>query len=308
MLPNLTSWGGNVIQGADGQFHIYVSAMANHCLLNRWGSNSRIDHGVSSNITGPYVFRDVAVDVWSHNSAPIKLPDGTYAIVHIGSGEGGHPANCTQEQYFGAPITRSDAGSSIHVSPSLNGPWQPLVPNTLPGCNNPAPWVAPNGTIYILCGSSLLRSETIQGPWVQASSVNIDHSKGSVPGNYEDPFFYTDQRGFHVIFHVYNTNEDKYECVNSTVSAHAYSVDGFKWYSHSTQPYTTQVELTTGTTITVSTRERPKLFFNSAGQMTHLVNGVCSAIACPPPGGPSTGCVDCKYNSWDYTLIQPLAV
>jgi hypothetical protein len=41
-------------------------------------------------------------------------------------------------------------------------------------------------------------------------------------------------------------------------------------------------------------------------QMTHLFNGVCSAANCP--NGPSTGCVDCKYANWDYTLIQPLAI
>lgn len=128
-------------------------------------------------------------------------------------------------------------------------------------------------------------------------------------GNYEDPFLYTDARGnFHLLYHVYNTNENKYECKNSTVSAHAFSVDGFTWNISATQPYTTQVELTTGETITVATRERPKLWFDSNGQMTHLFNGVSSATACPPPNGPRTGCVDCKYNSWDYTLVQPLAV
>ena len=41
-----------------------------------------------------------------------------------------------------------------------------------------------------------------------------------------------------------------------------------------------------------------------AGRKTHLLNGVCSAPACPD--GPATGCVDCKYANWDYTLVQPL--
>ena len=75
-------------------------------------------------------------------------------------------------------------------------------------------------------------------------------------------------------------------------------------------PYGTQVELNIQgpkpETITVATRERPKLFFDETGQMTHLFNGVCSAENCP--NGPPTGCVDCKYGNWDYTLIQPLQV
>ena len=65
-----------------------------------------------------------------------------------------------------------------------------------------------------------------------------------------------------------------------------------------------QVALTSGETITVATRERPKLVVDAAGRKTHLVNGVCSAPACPD--GPPTGCVDCKYANWDYTLVQPL--
>lgn len=69
--------GGNAI--FDGkQYHIYVSAMANHCPLSTWGRNSRIDHGVSDTITGPYTLKDVAIPTWSHNSAPIALKDGTY--------------------------------------------------------------------------------------------------------------------------------------------------------------------------------------------------------------------------------------
>jgi hypothetical protein len=108
---------------------------------------------------------------------------------------------------------------------------------------------------------------------------------------------------------VYNTHENPphgHECVNSTVSAHQYSVDGYTWGSSLVSPYGTQVELSTGETITVATRERPKLFFDKTGQMTHLFNGVCSAPNCP--NGPSTGCVDCKYANWDYTLVQPLDI
>ena len=94
--------------------------------------------------------------------------------------------------------------------------------------------------------------------------------------------------------------------VASTVSAHAFSLDGFAWRVSSVPPYGTQVELTSGVTVTVATRERPKPFFDAAtGVMTHLINGVCAAPNCTDS---RTGCVDCKYNHWDYTLVQPLVV
>merc|ERR1712151_413130 len=150
------------------------------------------------------------------------------------------------------------------------------------------------------------RAENISGPWTTVAAFS--HS-GGPPGNYEDPFLYSTSRGWHLIYHVYNTKEHPphgHECADSRVSAHVFSVDGFTWHTSPTQPYGTQVELSTGKTVTVATRERPKIWFNAAGQMTHLLNGVCGASACP--NGPATGCVDCKYANWDYTLVQPLQV
>lgn len=40
---------------------------------------------------------------------------------------------------------------------------------------------------------------------------------------------------------------------------------------------------------------------------SHLVTAVCSAPACPWPSPPPAGCVDCKYQAHDYTLVTPLA-
>jgi hypothetical protein len=88
------------------------------------------------------------------------------------------------------------------------------------------------------------------------------------------------------------------------VSAHSFSKDGIQWTMSKTAPYGTNVPLKTGTSVTVATRERPKPFFQN-GLMTHLINGVCGASNCTDS---KTGCVDCKYNHWDYTLVQPLDV
>lgn len=325
MAPNLTTWGGNVLRDAStGKHHIYVSAMTNGCPLSTWTQNSRIDHAVSDTIEGPYEFVDVAVPTWSHNAAPIALKDGTFAIVHIGTGEGPPSGgkNCTEPStgvslmaeplltMSAASLERAAAadarsgGSTIHVAESLDGPWAPLTPNTLGACNNPAPWVHPNGTLFIVCGLEMKRAESISGPWTTVSSFTHE---GGPDGNYEDPFLYTDARGFHLIYHVYNTHENPphgHECVNSTVAAHSFSEDGYTWHMSAVPPYGTQVARTDGSVFTVATRERPKIVFDEAGRKTHLVNGVCSAAACPD--GPPTGCVDCKYDNWDYTLLQPL--
>ena len=83
-------------------------------------------------------------------------------------------------------------------------------------------------------------------------------------------------------------------------------VDGYTWHAGAKQPYTTLVETTIGQII-VSTRERPKLLFDKAGQMTHLINGVSGAAQCEF-GGPPSACTNCKLRFWDYTLIAPLDI
>jgi hypothetical protein len=139
--------------------------MTNGCPLQNWGSNSRVDHAASESPTGPFKFVDVAIPTFASNPAPLVLPDGRYAIFHIGTGEGAPDGgkNCTPGTSHGnaasmnglgntnrstfharqieASLSRApQAGSTIHISSSLSGPWAPLLPNTLGGCNNPAPW------------------------------------------------------------------------------------------------------------------------------------------------------------------------
>ena len=66
-------------------------------------------------------------------------------------------------------------------------------------------------------------------------------------------------------------------------------------------PYGNVVDLKGGSQQLLTTRERPKMLFNSAGEPTHLFNGVCPSpgnfttpFSCPTV---STGCVDCKVRS-----------
>lgn len=284
MTPNLTSWGGNVIY-FDGLYHLYVAEMVNDCPLSEWGLNSQVSHAVSSKPTGPYAFKDVAVPVWAHNpQALLSSKDGKplFVIFHIGSGTTTKaPKNCTH--YGWQPQKPADpAGSTLHVATSPDGPWQPVTPSP-PSCNNPAPLQHPNGTWYLLCGSKLLfRAPALTGPWTQVAKV----PHGGVPGTYEDAFIFIDKRGhWHALFHVYNATTPCGACDGSMVSAHDYSEDGITWTASSVQPFSNQYTLTTGGTVTLSTRERPKLLFAADGTPTHLINGVCHAVTCPPTPG-----------------------
>jgi hypothetical protein len=313
VAPNISSWGGGVI--FDGtKHHLFVSRMSNNCLLRSYQNNSRIDHAVSTTgAAGPFEFHDVAVPTFAHNAAPVTLKDGSYAIYHVGSGEGAPDGgnNCTVPDFgynrvLGFSKTRH-ISFGIHVSKSLDGPWTPLK-STIGACNNPAPWVHKNGSIFVNCGGRLMRAENPAGPYAIVSSMGPDRSVGP-RGNYEDPQIYMDQREhFHCLYHVFRYNTNSSYCGNETVSAHQFSEDGFTWFMSRTQPYNNHIETTNGETVIVATRERPKPFFAN-GVMTHLASAVCGSSNCTRCVGPcGPGCADCKYNSWDYTLVQPLDV
>jgi hypothetical protein len=217
------------------------------------------------------MFRDVAIPTFSHNPAPVVLPDGTYAIYHVGKGTGAPDGgmNCTNttadvgeglgsqprfphtiaglgmgiragmgtsaEGSHGAgartmpfPHFGHDERSSygVHVARSLDGPWT-AVPG-VKGCNNPAPWVHPNDTIYLWCGD-LLRADSVAGPYTKVGNQTV--SGQGVVGHLEDPQIWTDKRGnWHCVFHVFQYGPNNGSCVGTHVSAHRYSEDGLNWH------------------------------------------------------------------------------
>ncbi|CAJ1941984.1 unnamed protein product [Cylindrotheca closterium] len=324
MLPNQTTWGGGILveeqenEAKKRLYHLYVVRMTNNCTLEYWTKNSRVDHAIAESPAGPYRFLDVAIPTQSHNPVPVALKDGTYAIFHIGSGEGGInggvDCNNSSDYEFGGQMkmeATSDSnlestGSTIHVSDSLYGPWRPLVNNTLGFCNNPAPFVHPNGTIYVGCRhglkhSTLRRAESVGGPYEEIADI-----PGMSPDGYvlEDPQLYVDHRGhFHGIFHAYQLYPNASNCENDVVASHAFSADGIDWHLSKERPYGTQLTLANGKSITLATRERPKPLMQN-GRMTHLVQSACGVPNCYS----RTGCVDCKYKNWDFTLVLPLDI
>jgi hypothetical protein len=118
-----------------------------------------------------------------------------------------------------------------------------------------------------------------------------------------------------IIYHEYRTGgAEAHNCLpghdGSVVSGHYFSQDGWTWHAASWSPYGNVLNLTDGSQQLLTTRERPKMIFNAAGEPTHLSNGVCPSpgnfntpISCPEV---STGCVDCKVSvCFAGALVQP---
>ena len=114
-----------------------------------------------------------------------RFSNGTdlYALFHIGGGTGGNTKNCTAsgERYPG----ETAGGSTLHTS--TTGPGGPFLPaNPLPSCNNPAPWLAANGTWMIVCdGFELYSAPYVNGPWTHVTTIRAAGGN-PLPGNYEE--------------------------------------------------------------------------------------------------------------------------
>jgi hypothetical protein len=319
LSPNATTWGGNAIF-FDGAWHLFVAEMVNGCSLGQWGTNSQCVHAIADNAEGPYLKHDVALPVWCHNPQISYVPGGGYggadlwALWHIGSGNGGDPANCSS----GVEVTAAAGGepnsspatvpgSSLHVSNSPYGPWEPIL-TPLPDCNNPSQMQHPNGTWFIVCDSDILYSgPNVTGPFER---LDITLTRGKSGGIFEDSFLFLDPRGnWHVFFHSYTMTCDNPNCDPTEIAGHSYSKDGVTWFSSPTQPYFNIANVSDGTQVVMSTRERPKLIFDpKTGLPTHLSNGICPTPHCPPQAA-----IQCKVQGvnpstgfWDHTLIVPL--
>jgi hypothetical protein len=107
-----------------------------------------------------------------------------------------------------------------------------------------------------------------------------------------------------MLFHVWSEAVEA-QCVNATVSAHAFSSDGLQWHFGAAQPYNTTVAFADGRPTEISpTRERPKLLFAQDGVTPlFLLNGAVTGGggACFPHW-----CSRCKELQKSYTLIVPL--
>eukprot|EP01043_Picozoa_sp_COSAG02_P006347 COSAG02_NODE_179_length_31090_cov_49.813785_38_plen_569_part_00 len=102
---NLTSWGGNAVEGDDGKYHMFTSAMSNGkngnaapsdlipgpCSVGTWERNSLVVHAVAQQPTGPYKFSDVAMGSAHTNPQIMRTPSGHWLLFS--------QATCATNQY-----------------------------------------------------------------------------------------------------------------------------------------------------------------------------------------------------------------
>ena len=105
---------------------------------------------------------NVEWNVWTANAetrdTPAPVTESTYLDMY---GRARHTGRWPVPR----PVQRADASCelTLHSSPGPEGPWSPVSAVTINPCggNNPAPWVHPNGTVYlVVTDNNMVRSIT----------------------------------------------------------------------------------------------------------------------------------------------------
>eukprot|EP00039_Didymoeca_costata_P029648 m.25668 g.25668 ORF g.25668 m.25668 type:complete len:433 (+) comp7728_c0_seq2:22-1320(+) len=344
--PNVTSWGGNIILGDDGKYHMFVSEMAGGCGLDSWGHVSFIAHAVADDPMDTFKFQDKALGVWAHNAAPVRAPSthtycpGCYYLFHIGTADSKTVPNCssTSDDFMTSSIPSRgndpSTNSLVHRSKSPNGPWVPLGSNH-PGCNNPAPAFDANGTLFVVCNShTIYRADgdpmSSDANWTKITDIPTGEWVPPGLGAYiriEDAYLWQDANdNWHFMCHAYDYRNGYPVNPNATkpgplVSAHAFSRDLFNWYLTplSQPPFAPTIYYQNGSLKHFSTMERPHLMFDTKTRRpTHLINAVSPVwdqfgppcCVCDARPGVMHSCVVCKTSKgydWTYTIVQALA-
>lgn len=324
----VSSWGGSVLKGDDGLYHMWSSEFVEQCGIQFWNINSRVVHATSRDPEGPYRFADVAFDPWAHEPNVVRAPTGEYVMYMTYRHPVGRPIfNCTDTPYpppnpplpppgqcrpAPFPLPRH---TYMSWAPKPDGPWsapvEVLHANTSVWENctilidtNMAPVIRKDGSlvgVWRRCdnlASGPCRDKCCTFPHLVTAKDWRDPAAYVAAGplfdnlqpfGAEDPFVWEAGGVIHALMH------DEQGPTRSTARGrHAFSDDGgATWRYAATDAYGGDVATRGGGTLRLQRRERPHLLLGADGSPTHLTNGVVEVGADPPDRS--------------YTLVQPLA-
>lgn len=197
-------WGGNILRGEDGRYHLMVAAWLEHSPRGHmeWG-NSYVLHAMGERPEGPFKVRDVVGK--GHNPVVFRVADGRYVLYVIGG---------------------------RYVAPSLNGPWtwgtfdfDPRGRRIIEGLSNLTFARREDGSFLMVCrGGGVWVSRDGLSPYRQLTDRRV---YPAVEGNFEDPVIWRDNVQYHLVVN------DWY----GRVAYHLRSPDGFHWVTDPGEAY-----------------------------------------------------------------------
>jgi len=172
----VSSWGGSVLRGDDGTWHMYAAEMELGCGINVWLSNSAVVHATSPDpLAVPFTRRSVVQGAFAHEPIAARAPTGEFVIFFtaaLPSGtlpvKGGQPClGCANGVSAAACGTDANRNASINLptymvwSSNPDGPWS--APQQIPGTDvyadsNFAPLINADGSLVALTRGAVYRS------------------------------------------------------------------------------------------------------------------------------------------------------
>eukprot|EP01051_Picozoa_sp_SAG22_P003351 SAG22_NODE_162_length_16848_cov_16.978267_5_plen_301_part_00 len=292
MLQHNT-WNGPIVQSGSA-YHMYLPLYPAGLLYHP----VELLFGTAPAIYGPWSWRPLAGG---------DLP----AVVDVNPG-----ALVFVSPQTGMTVYSLWTAGAIYVADAPAGPFKLVAGSSSSGCKVNASPLFHDGQFYCIGqkGAVIMTAPALGGPWTE-------HAKPSKPHGAEDPFLFVDQKNtsrWHALYHASSYPQvDK--CGTSRVSAHIFSPDaGITWHGlvPEVQPYKPRVRWTDGVQ-TYATMERPHLYTDAAGQITHLGSAAALNIGdegcekhpnCKPARQQGhCPCVNCKYVSHAGSLLVELS-
>lgn len=245
-MPDTSFWGGNILKGDDGLYHMYVCGWPEDSPQGHmFWPNSTVYHAVAKRLHGPYTIRETIGK--GHNPEAYRLDDGRIVIYVIGG---------------------------YYIADSFDGPWQysqfefdqrdrPVIE----GLSNLTFARRDDGSRLMVCrGGGVWISRDGLRPYRQITEKRI---YPPVDGEFEDPVVWRDSLQYHLI-------------VNDWLGRIAYyqrSIDGVHWVTEQGEAYVPGVSVHKDGYIEQWFKyERPKVFQDSKGRVEQINFAVIDTI------------------------------
>ena len=245
-MPDTSFWGGNILKGDDGLYHMYVCGWPEDSPQGHmFWPNSTVYHAVAKHLHGPYTIRQTIGK--GHNPEAYRLDDGRIVIYVIGG---------------------------YYIADSFDGPWQyaqfefdrrdrPVIE----GLSNLTFARRDDGSRLMVCrGGGVWISRDGLRPYRQITEKRI---YPPVDGEFEDPVVWRDSLQYHLI-------------VNDWLGRIAYyqrSIDGVHWVTEQGEAYVPGVSVHKDGYIEQWFKyERPKVFQDGKGRVEQINFAVIDTI------------------------------
>ena len=212
-------WGGNIIKGSDGKYHIYVAGWPSDTKGHMaWSSASRVYHVTSDNVWGPYTY---VSDIGAGHNPEIYKTGDTYIIYKI------EPLGYYKSSTLGDSWEKGEYTFDLRGRALIAGE------NRETSLSNCSFAKREDGAFVMIDrgGGIWVSSDGLTDPWHQLTDASVYLTGGITNrGTLEDPVIWRDHLQYHMI-------------VNDWKARYAYyyrSLDGLHWVKEDGKAYTGQ--------------------------------------------------------------------